>query len=109
MRIVRFGFLLLVLICAVPLVALAASTSIAEMAGCEFNENAVQPCVAMGVDLGGVLAAMVLAGWMSTIAIPSIALVGLFWIAVELIAWVWRTRTVGGPEALEDRVKSPET
>lgn len=111
MRIIRRCFLLLLLICALPLIGLATSTSLAEMAGCEFNENAVQPCVAMGLDMGNVLAAMVLFGWTSPISIPALALVGIVWIAIELIALAWRTRR-GDPatgSAADQKQETPET
>ena len=73
---------------ALPFLAVGVVMLVGGALGCELNEARVQPCVFLGVDLGGVLTYLGVMGWLMLVSWPFL-LVGAALLAVAgLIALV---------------------
>jgi len=46
-----------------PLISVAIATGVAAACGCELSEGNPVPCYVMGMDIGGLLPGMFVAGW----------------------------------------------
>lgn len=91
MRLLRRIFIVLAVLCLLPLASVLASATIAALAGCELNEASTSVCSIAGVDIGGLLSAMFVMGWMALITLPMLLGLLVAWALVE--GWVrWRTR-----------------
>ncbi len=91
MRLLRRIFIVLAVLCLLPRASVLASATIAALAGCELNEASTSVCSIAGVDIGGLLSAMFVMGWMALITLPMLLGVLVAWALVE--GWVrWRAR-----------------
>lgn len=78
---------LILLFAAAPLISVILSTSIAESASCNVHEGSANSCVILGVDVGGSLYAMFVAGWFSFVTLPIGFALLVIWIVVALVMW----------------------
>lgn len=81
------ALVVIVLFAAGPLLSVIASSTIAELAGCTLHEGNRNPCLVLGMDLGGQLYRMFVAGWYSFITLPIGGLALLVWIGLAI--WTW--------------------
>lgn len=88
---------LLLLFATAPLISVILSTSIAESAGCNLHEGSANSCVILGVDVGRMLYAMFVAGWLSFVTLPVGLVLLVLWLVVALI--MWRRRMKDNPVA----------
>lgn len=70
--------ILMIFIGIAPLASVFLAGLIADLNNCELHEGFVQPCVVLGLDIGGVLYNMVALGWLM--------LISLFFLAGGLLA-----------------------
>jgi hypothetical protein len=73
-----------------PIAAVAVAAMIAGVAGCDVNESAPLPCEIFGADIGGVLYALVTAGWLALITIPALMIASIAWLSLEAIVRIAR-------------------
>jgi hypothetical protein len=88
-RYLGYGALIL-LLSVFPLLSVLVTSAIASIGGCQVNEAFVQPCVILGIDLGGLLYGMGVLGWLMLVTLPAgaIALAALVvMLALHLLAW----------------------
>jgi hypothetical protein len=64
-----------------PLGLLLLGMGVADLLGCEANEGGVQPCLVSGVDIGGLLYALFMMGWLMILALPIML--------ATVVAWLW--------------------
>jgi hypothetical protein len=104
MRLLRRIFIVLAVLCLLPLASVLASATIAALAGCELNEASTSVCSIAGLDIGGLLSVMFVMGWMALITLPMLLGLLIAWALVE--GWVrWRARRrarKATPVAVED-------
>lgn len=88
--------IILVIIGIAPLASVALAGVVADLNGCELHEGYPQPCLVLGVDIGGALHTMVVMGWLMLISLFFLAggLLGLAWEGLLLLA---RTLWPGSP------------
>lgn len=91
-RMMAWAFALIVSFALMPVISVMTSIGIASIAGCHLNEASTHPCVIMGVDIGGLLALMFVAGWFALATVPAGAVALLIW-AVVAIALFIRSRS----------------
>jgi hypothetical protein len=72
--------LAIIVIAGSPLISVLISTLIADSNGCVVHEGFVNPCVVLGVDIGGGLYGGFVLGWLMLVTFP----VG----AIALLAWI---------------------
>ena len=71
-----------------PIISVIASSGIASLAECQLNEARVHPCVVLGVDVGGLLAFMFVAGWLAFMTVP-IGVTGLLiWAVIAIVLFI---------------------
>jgi len=84
-------FLAAILIFALwPVASVGFTYWVAEANGCQVNEAAVQPCMVMGSDWGGLLYATGVMGWFMLATLPLGGGAFLVWLAslvIHRIAW----------------------
>ncbi|OZI51481.1 hypothetical protein CAL21_06145 [Bordetella genomosp. 4] len=87
--------ILLVVIGVAPMISVMLAGFIADLNGCQLHEGYVQACIARGVDIGGALYTMTVAGWLMLISLLFLAggLLGLAWECILLLLrTVWSKR-----------------
>lgn len=84
--------ILMVVIGIAPFASVALAGTIADLNGCGLHEGFAQPCIVVGVDVGGLLHTMVAAGWLMLISLFFLA-GGLLGLAKEglllIIRMIW--------------------
>ncbi len=83
----------------VPFVGILAAALIAPLVGCEINDAAGYSCVFFGFDFGHLLSGLLLTAGFGEITMPILAMVLLFWGAVEGASFAirrWRRDGTGG-------------
>ena len=86
-----FYFIIFSIVFAIgPLIFALIAATIAQLNSCELHEGFVNPCIVLGIDMGGTLYTAGLMPWFSFFTIPVGAilfLIGLIWL---FIAWLRR-------------------
>jgi hypothetical protein len=80
--------LVIVLFAVLPIMSVIASSGIASLADCQLNEARTHPCVILGIDLGGLLTFMFVAGWLALATVPIGAIAALIWAVVAIIVFI---------------------
>lgn len=89
-RWLRAGLLLVTLLAWSPLLSVFLAAVAAGALGCRLDEGSVHPCPApLGSDLGSLLYAMGMMGWLMLGTLPFMALTALAWLVLAL-RWAWR-------------------
>lgn len=70
-----------------PLLAVLLSAVVAGVLGCEVNEGGPIPCMVAGLDIGGLLSSMMVAGWFGLFTIPLLMALVAIWGLLELYVW----------------------
>jgi len=85
--------LLMVVIGSMPLASGVLAGKIADLNDCGLHEGFAQPCVVLGVDIGGLLYSMVVMGWLMLISLFFLA-GGVLGLAQEglmlIVRSIWR-------------------
>ncbi|WP_147106393.1 hypothetical protein [Tateyamaria sp. syn59] len=79
--------IILLVICALPILSVAVSSWLADAHGCTLHEGFSNPCVIWGKDRGETLSGMFVMGWFMLITVPvgaAILLVLVIQICVDL-------------------------
>ncbi|WP_398484782.1 hypothetical protein [Tardiphaga sp.] len=84
----------IVLFALLPIISVMASSGIAALGDCQLNEARAHPCEIIGVDVGGLLAFMFVAGWLALMTVPIGAVALLVWLAVAIVLAL-RARRMG--------------
>ncbi|MEL6467283.1 MAG: hypothetical protein AAFQ58_20165 [Pseudomonadota bacterium] len=82
--------IILLLICALPILSVMISSALAQAYGCTLHEGFSNPCIIWGEDRGETLGGMFVMGWFMLITVPAGAVVLLvlaIQIGIDLIAW----------------------
>ena len=88
----RTGFIILALVTLVawaPAFSVLFTMAVAGARGCHVSEATVLPCPSPFGDLGELLTATGMMGWLMLATMPFMAATALAW-AVLLLAWIWR-------------------
>jgi len=81
-----------------PFAGIAAAALMVPLLGCEINDAAGNSCVLFGFDFGQVLSGLLLTGGLGEFTMPILALVLMFWGAIEGVSFAfrrWRDRARG--------------
>lgn len=78
----------IVLFALLPIFSVLAASGIASLADCQLNEAGTHPCVILGIDVGGLLAFMFVAGWLALATVPIGAVALVIWIAFAIVLFV---------------------
>lgn len=88
----------IIVFAALPILSLVIAAVIAGVLGCDLDEGSIHACLVLGLDLGGLLYFMGVAGWMAMFTVPiaalALAILALIWITVALAGHV---KQVDGP------------
>ena len=84
--------LLVTLIAWAPLGAVLAASAVASAFDCRVDEGSVHPCAVAGVDIGSLLYALGVSGWLMLAAFPLMLLTLVAWVGVAIWAIVRRLR-----------------
>ena len=76
-----------------PILSVVIASAVTSANGCELHEGFANPCVIGGIDFGDTLYAMGVAGWLALVSLPLAALLGLAYVVVVAIGFVWRRST----------------
>ncbi len=68
-----------------PIISVVVSSGIASLAECQLNEARAHSCTILGIDIGGLLAFMFVAGWLAFMTVPAGAAALLIWIAIAIV------------------------
>lgn len=82
----------LVVIGIAPMASVVTAGAVADLNGCGLHEGYPQPCLVLGVDIGGILHTMVVMGWLMLISLFFLAggLLGLAWEGfLLLVRTIW--------------------
>jgi hypothetical protein len=63
-------YLVLVLFTVAPILSVAIAGAVARFCGCRLDEGGPHPCILWGVDVGGLLYCMGVAGWFMLLTLP---------------------------------------
>lgn len=91
----RTGFIVLIMLTiagAAPIISVIAAGFVAGSLGCTLDEGSIHPCVVAGIDLGAVLYAMGVAGWLMLATGPLLIILILIWMIIGLRAILRRLR-----------------
>jgi hypothetical protein len=69
-------YVLLVLFTAFPWLCVIMAGSVANACGCALDEGSAHPCIVAGMDVGGVLYALGMMGWLGILTTP-LGIIGL--------------------------------
>jgi len=95
MKALRWLFAVVIFLCALPVLAMLAATTVADAAGCRVDESGAHPCVILGADVGGMLYAGFTSAWYSFVTLPVGAVVACIWLAAEATSFIVRRRRAG--------------
>ncbi len=70
-----------------PLLGIFVTALLAWATGCEVSESGAAPCIVFDTDIGGLLSAMLTAGWFALLTIPLLMLLVGLWSLVEAYVW----------------------
>ncbi len=87
-RLMRWTFALIVSFALMPILSVMASIGAASVAGCQLDEASAHRCVVLGIDIGGLLALMFVAGWFALATIPLGGGALLIWAAVAIVLFI---------------------
>lgn len=90
MKIVRCIFATALVLLVLPAVSPLLASLIASANNCQLNEGGPQPCIVLGVDIGGPLVTMFVFGWMALVTFPIAAIVALAWIITEVVRAIYQ-------------------
>ncbi len=91
-RLYLWILLAILLVALGPLIGVVIAGGIASANGCVLHEGFANPCVVLGVDVGGLLYAMGVLGWLMLATIPMGVVALLAWLLIlGLHYWRWRT------------------
>lgn len=71
-----------------PALLFALGFGLAHLTGCRVDEGSVHPCLVAGLDIGGLLYALLIMGWLVIAALPFMLLTLLVWLGIGLRALV---------------------
>src|SRR5690349_4635195 len=83
-RKIIWGYCLITLYSVAPILCVLISSGIASATGSRLDEAGAHLCIILGVDVGGVLAAMFVCGWFMLVTIPT----GLIAMLIFTIVWI---------------------
>lgn len=69
-----------------PVASLLIAATAANMNGCRLDEAATYPCILFGVDWGGLLGFMAIAGWLVFFTVPLGGLAALLGLVLYVVA-----------------------
>jgi hypothetical protein len=95
MKLLRRICLIAFIVCLLPVLGILISIGIAQANGCTLHEGFANPCVVLGVDLGGLLYGMSVMGWLGLVTLPIAALTAAIWIIAEIVAYLRRRQRNG--------------
>ena len=84
-RLMIWALVLILLLGAFPLLSLLPAVLFASVFGCQLDEGSVRPCVALGLDFGGLLYPMAVGGWFVMFTIPLTGLALIVWLVVLVV------------------------
>lgn len=80
--------LAIVLFALLPIISVLASSGIAALGDCHLNEARAHSCMIIGMDFGGVLAFMFVAGWLALATVPIGAVAFVIWMAAAIVLYI---------------------
>jgi hypothetical protein len=90
-----WALIAILLFALLPIISVMVSSGIASLASCQLNEAASHSCVVLGVDIGGLLTLMFVAGWLALATVPAGGAALLIWILIAIVL-VFRARRAKG-------------
>jgi hypothetical protein len=90
MRAFRAVMAVLLFICLLPLMSMAAAEFIAQVNGCKLDLTGAHPCIVGGRDMGHDLLTLGMMGYFLFATMPAVAGIVVLWVVVELIAFIRR-------------------
>lgn len=90
-RVYVWVLIVIILVALGPLIGVVVAGGIASANGCTLHEGFANPCVVVGVDMGGLLYGLGVLGWLMLASIPLGAMALLGWaLVLGLHHWRWR-------------------
>ena len=68
-----------------PVLSVLISSGIASAGGCTLNEGSASACILLGVNLGGLLSGMFVAGWFTLMTLPLATGAFLLWSIILVV------------------------
>lgn len=78
----------IILFAIAPILSLLLASGMASWQGCHLNEATAHPCVVLGVDIGGLLALMFVAGWLALMTMPAGFAAFIVWLVVAIALYI---------------------
>jgi hypothetical protein len=73
-----------IVLCFLPVAAFATAAALSGPFGCAMTEAGPQRCLVLGIDIGGLIYALAVSGWLALATLPVAALIAVVWLAMEL-------------------------
>lgn len=93
MTLFRVVMVLVILACLAPLVSVITAATVADIYGCQLDENSVHTCMIGGQDYGRELYMLGMAGWYMIATFPAMLSAIALWLVVELLRWAKQRKT----------------
>lgn len=86
----------IILFASMPIISVMTAMGVASLAACHLNEATTLPCVILGIDFGGLLTFMLVAGWLALATVPLGVGALLIWVLIAIVLFVRsRSRRMG--------------
>lgn len=69
-----------------PALLFALGFGLSHLTGCRVDEGSAHPCLVAGIDIGGLLYALLMMGWLVILALPFMLVTALIWLGIGLRA-----------------------
>jgi hypothetical protein len=84
-RVLLACLILILLLAGLPIIGALGSGVIAYPLGCPLDKGSVHPCPFLGADLGELLYAFLVLGWLSVLTVPGGAIQFLVWLIAAAV------------------------
>lgn len=93
-RVSFWAFFASLIFAVLPLIGMLAAGGLAGIGGCELNEGDVNSCILLGLDIGGPLYFLFVAGWFVFFTMPAGVLAAIVSLVVYIVTkiLIWRQK-----------------
>ncbi|MGN7124943.1 hypothetical protein [Methylorubrum thiocyanatum] len=71
-----------------PALLFALGFALVHLTGCRADEASAHPCLVAGIDIGGLLYALLMMGWLVVLLLPFMLLTLVIWLGIGLRALI---------------------
>lgn len=91
-------FVAIVLYTIAPVISVLIAGTVAHACGCQLNEGNVNPCKLFGIEIGELLTAMGVAGWLFLMTLPTGVLAMVAFLFATFSSWLLKRRKASEPQ-----------